>query len=331
MTQLDSYFEKAPDKYQVLNQESTKWAGTQYGISINLQTSTWGIPQSMMLYNRQIFEKEGLADPQNLFKIRKWTWEEFLQLAITSTRDLNGDGFTDQYGIGSIGSYLMNTMLYGNTGQAVIQNSDGRFVFNVYDRKCINAFQFIADLFNIYQVATNNVNIIKSKQVAFLPLPSNNYISNKQYTEGLSLIISPSGPDADNKYVTGVSIYDEFFIIPSNVSDKDKIFRLLCEFSLLNNSEANPAMVGSQQDLLVSRYTGWGFQDPRDLDHVRAIFDAYNSGEAIVILDLIQTFGLTSTLSSILTNDIIKLRSSVSSVLESSNPIGQSIIDNLMK
>jgi hypothetical protein len=227
----------------------------------------------------------------------------------------------------------MNAILYGNTGISVsFNNVDMSVDFNVYDRKVINSFQFIADLFNIYNVVTTNVSTIKSRQVAFAPFPLNTYATNKQYIEDLSWVVSPLGPDAGGKYVTGVKTYDQFYFIPSTTKEPEKIFKLMCEWSLLFNSSSNPEMVGTPEEINVNRVIGWGVpRDPRDIAHTAAVTKAHLAGESILIADAVGTFGLSATLNNILLNDIIKLRNPVSTALATAYPLGKSIIDTAMK
>ncbi len=84
------------DKSQVLHPadlysqalDAYKWDG-----------KTWCIPQNasslVVYYNRALFEAAGVAYPA-----AGWTWADFLGAAKALTRDLDGDGKTDQYGAG---------------------------------------------------------------------------------------------------------------------------------------------------------------------------------------------------------------------------------------
>ncbi|MCR8629835.1 ABC transporter substrate-binding protein [Paenibacillus radicis (ex Xue et al. 2023)] len=52
-------------------------------------------PPSVMFYNQDLFEKAGLASPNELAKQGKWTWEEFVKSAKAIT---SGNGATKIYG-----------------------------------------------------------------------------------------------------------------------------------------------------------------------------------------------------------------------------------------
>ena len=63
----------------------------------------------IMAHNKAILEAEGLAVPTN--------WEEFLAVARATTKDLNGDGITDQFGTGhetkgGAGQYLTEMLSF---------------------------------------------------------------------------------------------------------------------------------------------------------------------------------------------------------------------------
>jgi multiple sugar transport system substrate-binding protein len=49
----------------------------------------------VVYYNRDLFSKYGVAEPK-----ADWTWKEFTDTAVKLTKDTNGDGKTDIYGVG---------------------------------------------------------------------------------------------------------------------------------------------------------------------------------------------------------------------------------------
>lgn len=51
-----------------------------------------------MMYNRNLIEEAGLEDPYELWERGEWTWDKFLEYTIATTKDLDGDGVTDQWG-----------------------------------------------------------------------------------------------------------------------------------------------------------------------------------------------------------------------------------------
>jgi multiple sugar transport system substrate-binding protein len=79
----------------------------------------WCIPQNLsslvVYYNRTLFEAAGIAEPAV-----DWRWEDFLAAARALTRDLNGDGVIDQFGVGISPELLrLAPFLWQNGGELV--------------------------------------------------------------------------------------------------------------------------------------------------------------------------------------------------------------------
>lgn len=53
------------------------------------------ISSLVVYYNKDLFDVAGVAYPQ-----AGWSWDDFLATAVTLTQDLDGDGRSDQYGLG---------------------------------------------------------------------------------------------------------------------------------------------------------------------------------------------------------------------------------------
>jgi multiple sugar transport system substrate-binding protein len=81
------------------------------------------IPQnlsSLVVYlNRDLFDEAGLADPTD-----DWTWDDFLAAATALTRDLDGDGQIDQYGLGTeVSLSRLAPFVWQNGGELVVLES----------------------------------------------------------------------------------------------------------------------------------------------------------------------------------------------------------------
>ena len=105
----------------------------------------WCVPQNVsslvVYYNRSLFDAAGLAYPA-----AGWTWDDFLQTARALTRDLDGDGQTDQYGLG-VSPELMRLapFIWQNGGELV--DDPGRPSRLALDSPAaIEAFRWFVDL-----------------------------------------------------------------------------------------------------------------------------------------------------------------------------------------
>jgi multiple sugar transport system substrate-binding protein len=77
------------------------------------------IPQNLsslvVYYNKELFDQAGLAYPDP-----GWSWDDFLETAKTLTRDTDGDGKIDQYGLGTeVSIFRLAPFIWQNGGELV--------------------------------------------------------------------------------------------------------------------------------------------------------------------------------------------------------------------
>jgi multiple sugar transport system substrate-binding protein len=77
------------------------------------------ISSLVVYYDKDLFDAAGLAYPED-----DWTWAEFLATAQALTLDLDGDGRSDQYGLGTDPSiFRLAPFVWGNGGELVVLES----------------------------------------------------------------------------------------------------------------------------------------------------------------------------------------------------------------
>jgi len=88
----------------------------------------------VFFYNKELFEDEGLDDPYDLFVEGEWTWEKAGELARQLTRDTDGDGEVDQWGISNIAWYWpIGPFILSNGTAPVVEDEEGNYVYNMDD------------------------------------------------------------------------------------------------------------------------------------------------------------------------------------------------------
>ena len=98
------FFEVATDSF--------KWRGQLMCVPQNISSL-------VVYYNRDLFDAAGLPYPSD-----DWTWDEFLDAAQALTADLDGDGQTDQYGVGIEPSiFRLAPFVWGAGGELVVLES----------------------------------------------------------------------------------------------------------------------------------------------------------------------------------------------------------------
>jgi hypothetical protein len=109
-----------------------------------------------------------------------WNWEAYLEVAILCTRDLNGDGYIDQFGSSL---FNLSTNLLNSNAVNIVGVSGGKLETTLFEDPGIRTLNFFRDLVYIYKVVDTSANATQQVQ---------NFIkgTTAMYFTG------PAGPDA---------------------------------------------------------------------------------------------------------------------------------------
>jgi len=103
------------------------------------------IPQNIsslvIYYNRDLFDAAGVAYPAD-----NWTWDGFLAAARSLTRDLDGDGAIDQYGLGIEPELIRLAPFVWQNGGTLVDNVNAPTTFTLGAGPDLEAFQWFVDL-----------------------------------------------------------------------------------------------------------------------------------------------------------------------------------------
>ena len=90
-----------PEDFQPRLWQAMQWQGSVRALPSSGQTA-------VIFYNKDLFDNAGLPYPT-----KDWTWEDMERMAKALTRDFDGDGTIDQYGLQLGQVYLVPFLLYG--------------------------------------------------------------------------------------------------------------------------------------------------------------------------------------------------------------------------
>jgi len=97
-----------------------------------------------MAYNQSMLERLGLPDIYDLWKSGNWTWEQAEKYAIAATKDTDGDGNIDQWGI----TYRRADYgIYINNAQAIKKGADGKYRYGLADEESIWILEKLAEMY----------------------------------------------------------------------------------------------------------------------------------------------------------------------------------------
>ncbi len=143
---LDEYVKR--DNYDLsdlhpLAVETARFDGKLYAIAQEA-----GAGEPTLYFNKALFDEAGIPYPTD-----DWTYDDLLEAAQKLTKDTDGDGKIDQYGI--IPPYerrhLSNNTLVRSFGGGWVSDDGTTSLANKLET--IEAVQFMADLVNVYQVS----------------------------------------------------------------------------------------------------------------------------------------------------------------------------------
>ncbi len=129
-------------------QEVKKWYVPNLLESVQCKGNYYGLPSSAIAFvlvcNKEMFDREGVLPPK--------TWSEFREAAKRLTKDTNGDGVPDQYGLvlqgGDRGgfSYRLAPFMY-KAGANIMSEDLTKIEFN--SPRAVSAVQLFADMYQV--------------------------------------------------------------------------------------------------------------------------------------------------------------------------------------
>jgi multiple sugar transport system substrate-binding protein len=210
--------------------EPGEWEGQQ-----------WLLPKDFspmaVYFNKAIFEEYGVAYPQE-----GWTWQDMLKTAQELTRDTDGDGKTDLWGIQLTANWTTGFEYFvAASGGRLISRDGTQFVGYMDSQEVVEAVQFFSDLYNLYQVAPPPADYAlwaggnaefengKAAMRLFGRWPQAGYKSNPNIDLGLAPL--PAGPER-----AGVLFWAGFGI-SSRTKNPEAAWRFLRYYAGLEGSQ----------------------------------------------------------------------------------------------
>ncbi|BBH19447.1 hypothetical protein Back11_07920 [Paenibacillus baekrokdamisoli] len=178
-------------------------------------------------YNKTLFKKAGLADPNKLYQQGKWDWKAFMDIAKKATKDTNGDGQIDQWGLTNDAGILARLLVSSNGGN-ILEQKNGKYNYTGGDKKSIEALRFLSDLYTKSKVAapnkdgnfndyTESQKIFSSGKAAMITGELWEAKERKDMTDDQGFVPFPKGPSATNAtYFNAVENFTMYYM-PANV------------------------------------------------------------------------------------------------------------------
>lgn len=229
-----------------------KWAGKQYGVypATSIARTLW--------YNKSMIERLNMPDPYELYKKGQWNWDNFKKIAKAATKDTNGDGKTDIFGLAAAGNEITNYILASNGAAAVKFNKQGKPGYGLDTPEAMKALNFMYDIFNVDKIATadDRTNKFKNGQAAFVLTDFWDVGNFAEMDDEYVMLFFPKGPDAKD-YGVSTPFANLDFIAAKSGKDPQKVFQIYKDWyyrTLDPTPEQREQRAKDRHDALLAEY-----------------------------------------------------------------------------
>lgn len=96
---------------------------------------------TLLIFNATIFQEEALETPVELFDKGQWTYDKFLEYMAYFTRDMDGDGEIDQWGLGP--RFDRKNFASANDAFIVYEVGDGKLAVGIDSEEVVQYYTFL--------------------------------------------------------------------------------------------------------------------------------------------------------------------------------------------
>lgn len=133
---LDSFTTDEDFSFWSVKRETFSWRGSTYGIPIKPYFK-------YILYNKTLFEENGLKTPKEYYKEGKWDFDAFAEVGKALTMDTDGDGTIDQWGFTTYQDFVPAIMIAN--GGAFLKVTDKSISSGLSDPNTQEAMTYLTD------------------------------------------------------------------------------------------------------------------------------------------------------------------------------------------
>ncbi len=190
-----------------------------------------------MLFNKNLFDDNGIAYPYEDALNGTWTLDKFTAIADGKTTDLNGDGEIkvddDLFSLTCWSDYG-TALLYGAGGDFSSFDEEGNIVLNIDQEKCVNIYNKIYAAVNgtgaNYETATHerSFSVFNEGRAFFCGITFQKietFLREMEYDFGV--LPNPKYDEAQENYSTCVSGAGSMVIVPKSCTDPEFVGTML--------------------------------------------------------------------------------------------------------
>ncbi|MFP4016081.1 MAG: ABC transporter substrate-binding protein [Halanaerobiales bacterium] len=215
----EEYYEPLPYQFQkmadVLSHNGKKYTYTSFnGISNNTV---------FLAFNKTLLEREGIQDPYELYESDQWNWDTLTEILKKVTRDTDGDGEIDQWGMTVFNG---PDWIHANGGR-ITRVIDGKVTFTADETATVNALKQMREWEQVLKVIGGSweKTLFFNGEIAFANLPTWQIGQLKEGMEDdYGILPLPMGPDAEHYHFPSDNV--DSMYIPANAAQPKELVAL---------------------------------------------------------------------------------------------------------
>lgn len=218
------------------------------------------ISSLVVYYNRDLFQKAGVPEPE-----AGWTWDQMLDRAIKLTRDEDGDGNVDQYGLGVEASIIRVAPFVWSAGAELVDDVEKPTRFTLDTPEAIAAMQKFFDLRETWAVVPTEQEIeSEDDESRFQNGRTAMVMSSRRSTPTFRTITAfdwDVAPIPRHEQPAGI-LHSDAYCMTKASANKDGAWRFI-EFALGPEGQRITAATGRTVPSLKAVATSEAFLDPK--------------------------------------------------------------------
>lgn len=222
----EAYYQSLPVSSR-MSAEAMNYKGTTYGFGQEIADGCV-LCFEWVVYNKELFERNNLPDLYQLYRDGEWTWDKMTEIAIKATKDIDGDGETDQWGIGTEVSFawrLPGGMALSNGAEVTRSDEDGNVVFAFDDEAALETMKQVYEWNVVHNVmGGNTAEFIAGKLAMAHQGTWQLWEIAENMQEDYGIVPLPKGPREDKHrwFNQGISS----LVLPRNVKNPEALVEL---------------------------------------------------------------------------------------------------------
>ncbi|MBQ8641473.1 MAG: extracellular solute-binding protein [Clostridia bacterium] len=214
-----------------------------------------------MLFNKKLFDDNGMAYPYDAALNGEWTIDMLLEMADGLTTDLNGDGEIlvqdDLFSVTCWGDYAQ-TLFYGMGGDMSYVADDGSVVLNIDVEQCANiyekAYALLKGTQGNYEYSSNGTPVMEAHERSFKTFAEGRaYFCGitfqkietflREMEDDYGVLPNPKYDEAQQNYSTCVSGAGSMVVVPKSCTDPEFVGSMLEGMAALSYDMITPDLI----------------------------------------------------------------------------------------